>query len=129
MLCNAGRLNPYALLNFAVSNSWSRLSKVFERSVSKVLKLCFYQQSSSNFITKNNISVILEIKTTDVKSLKRQCYVLYSFRYPHCWSDKNVSKKTNICSKSIVSNILDNVGRIPTCSFPYCLFSLFYLEV
>ena len=45
---------------------------------------------------------------------KRQCYVLYPSRNPHCWSDKNLSKQTGICSKSILSKILGNVGRIRT---------------
>ena len=72
---NAVRVNPYAL-SFALSNSWSRQSNAFERSVSKAPKALSLSTEFFHFSNKS----------------ETQCCVLYPYWNPHCWSNKNLSK-------------------------------------
>ena len=96
-LLNAGRSNPYAL-SFAVSNSWSRQSNALERSVSKAPNVLPLSTELFHFS----------------KRFTRQCCVLYPFLNPHCFYDRKLSKKLDICSNKILSNIFDNVGKMLT---------------
>ena len=56
-------------VQFVVSNSWTRQSNAFERSVSKTQKICFYQQSTSIFLinSKDNMAYYVLFKIRIVK--------------------------------------------------------------
>ena len=94
---NAGKLKLYAF-SFAVSNSWLRQSSAFERSVSKTPKTL---SLSEDLFHVSNIT-------------RRQCWVLYPFRKPHCWFGKMLSKKVDIWVNIYFSKTFYNVGRILT---------------
>ena len=48
------------------------------------------------------------------EDLERQWCVLYPLLKQHCCSDRKLSKKPEISSKKIISNIFDNVNRMLT---------------
>ena len=90
---NAGKLKLSAF-SFAVSNSWSRQSNTFQRSVSKVPKTL---PLSTHLFHVSNIT-------------RRQWWVPYPFRKPHCWLEKVLSKKVDIWV-NIFQKFFDNIGR------------------
>ena len=94
---NAGKLKSYAFSS-AVSNSWSRQSNAFERSVSKASKTL---PLSTDLFHVSNIT-------------RRQCWVLYPFRKPRCWFERMLSKKVDIWTNIHFSKTFNNVGRILT---------------
>ena len=89
---NTGKLKLSAF-SFAVSNSWSRQSNTL-RSVSKVPKTLPW---STHLFHVSNIT-------------RRQWWVTYPFRKPHCWLEKVLSKKVDIWV-NIFQNFFDNMGR------------------
>ena len=57
---------------------------------------------------------------------RRQCWVLHSFRKPHCWFEKMLSKRVDICVNKDFSKNFDNIGRILTgLKFSFIPFLLF----
>ena len=53
------------------------------------------------------IYLTLESLSIFLKKIKMQCCVLN----PHCWSDRELSNKSDVCSKKIHSNIFDMLAE------------------
>ena len=86
---NAGKLKPY-VFGFAVSNSWSRQSNAFERSVYKAPKTL---QLSTDLFYVSNIT-------------RRQCSVLYHFQ-------KNFSKVVDKVGRILIALKFTFISFLP----------------
>ena len=94
---NAVKLKPYAF-SFAMSNSWSRQSKAFNKFVSKAPNILLLSTDLFHF---SNIA-------------RRHCWVLKPFRNPHWYFENIFVKNCDICSDMHFSSIFDKFGRVLT---------------
>ena len=86
---------PYTF-SFPVSNSQSRQSNAFERSVRRALKTL---PLSTDFFHVSNIT-------------RRQCQILYPFQKPHCCFEKMLSEKVDIWANIHCKHVFHSIKNL-----------------